>query len=653
MVKNNDIIRQNNRAWRDKKKSMATETQDFRRKSAGERYRAIIQAATEGFGLLDARGRFIDVNEAYCSLTGYSRDELLRMSIADVEAVEGPEDVERHIKKAVEAGHDRFETRHRCKDGAVLNIEVSVNYLDEDGGLLFTFLHDVTERKRRAEETIGGSEERYRMLHSTAFDGIIIADSSGRITESNPSAEKMFGYGKGDLSGREIVELMPERYRAAHAAGFRRFIETGESRSRGKVLEFVGLKKDGTSFPIELLIGSFEVNGRVCFTGTFRDITERKSLEAEVLKTQKLESLGVLAGGIAHNFNNIMTGILGSIFLAKGSVAGGDALKRLEEAERGIELAKDLTRRLLTFSMGGSPVKKTASVAELVTESADFVLSGTMVRSEYSIPDGLWAIEADAGLISQVIRNLVMNAVQAMPDGGVVKVSCENAEVSGADSPLKDGRYVKITVEDSGVGIPHEDLQRVFDPYFTTKEDGTGLGLSASYSIIKNHEGHISVESTPGKGSVFFVYLPASQTTGPEAVKKPSAVVNGAGMVLVMDDEEVVRNTAGGILDVLGYTAAYAKDGAEAIEAYIEARAKEEPFDAVIMDLTVPGGMGGKEAIARLLLIDPSVKAIVSSGYSNDPVMSEFAKFGFKAVIPKPYSVAEFSATISKVIKGG
>lgn len=245
-----------------------------------------------------------------------------------------------------------------------------------------------------------------------------------------------------------------------------------------------------------------------------------------------------------------------------------------------------------------------------------------------------------------------MNAAQAMPDGGVVKVSCENAEVSGGDTPIKGGRYVKITVADSGCGIPRENMERIFDPYFTTKEYGTGLGLSASYSIIKNHDGHISVESTTGKGSAFFIYLPASRSTRPEALKTPLAVVNGSGRVLVMDDEEVVRDTAGAILDVLGYTAAYAKDGAEAIKTYIEARAKGEPFDAVIMDLTVPGAMGGKEAMALLLQIDPSVKAIVSSGYSNDPVMSEFARSGFKAVIPKPYTVAEFSSTINRVIRG-
>ncbi|OGP24017.1 MAG: hypothetical protein A2X93_08255 [Deltaproteobacteria bacterium GWC2_56_8] len=867
-----------------------------------ERYKTIIRTSLDGFWIVDLTGRFIDVNDAYCSLIGYSRGELLKMRISDVEALETPEETARHIALVLEAGHARFETHHRRKDGRVLNIEVSANYTDAGGGFLFVFLRDITEIKKssekntvlsgaldqspspviitdtagkieyvnrrfteamgvscedavgttpcfldhnestksyidslwetirggrtwrgdvccvsrdgktrwdlvtvspikdalgatshfitvriddaerkRAEDALRESEERYRMLHSTAFDGMIIADSSGSITESNPSAEKMFGYGKGELIGREIIELMPQRFRAVHAAGFKKFLETGVSRSQGKVLELEGLKKDGATFPIELIIGNFTVNGSTLITATLRDITvrkqtedalrkiqedlaeaqkvahigswsrdliedkvtwsdemyrifgldrerfgarhesfiaavhpddretveravrkciegspndhlefrivrpdktvrtvvarcevrrgdkgkpvtifgttqditEQKALETETIKAQKLESLGVLAGGIAHNFNNLLTGILGNIFLAKGSVAGGDALKRLEEAERGIGMAKDLTSRLLTFSMGGSPVKHLASVSELVTESAGFVLSGSSVRPEYSIPDGLWAIEADTGLISQVIQNLVMNAAQAMPDGGVVKVSCDNAEVSGGDNPLKDGRYVKITVADNGVGIPHENMERIFDPYFTTKEYGTGLGLSASYSIIKNHDGHISVESTPGKGSAFFVYLPASRSTRPEALKTLSTVVCGSGRVLVMDDEEVVRDTAGAILGVLGYTAAYAKDGAEAIEAYMEARDNGEPFDAVIMDLTVPGGMGGKEAMEMLLQIDPSVKAIVSSGYSNDPIMSEFARSGFKAVIPKPYTVAEFSSTVNRVIKGG
>jgi signal transduction histidine kinase/ActR/RegA family two-component response regulator len=384
-----------------------------------------------------------------------------------------------------------------------------------------------------------------------------------------------------------------------------------------------------------------------------RDITERKQLEEERQRVEKLESIGTLAGGIAHDFNNLLTGILGNITLAQRYVEPeSQVADRLLEAERASLRAKDLTQQLLTFSTGGAPVKKTASIAELLQESATFALRGSKVRCEFSLPDDLWPVEVDEGQMSQVITNLILNADQAMPGGGTINIRAENTVIKGkGDLPLPKGNYIKITVKDQGIGIPKKHLAKIFDPYFTTKQKGSGLGLATAYSIIKNHGGYITVESEVGVGTTFYIYLPASKKPAPVKAKaKKEAPVRGKGRILVMDDEEMIRKMLSKMLPLDGYDVELAKDGAEAVELYKKARESGQPFDAVIMDLTIPGGMGGKEAIKKLLEIDPDVKAIVSSGYATDPIMADFKKYGFSAVVTKPYSFGELEKTLRNML---
>lgn len=384
-----------------------------------------------------------------------------------------------------------------------------------------------------------------------------------------------------------------------------------------------------------------------------RDITERRKADEEREKMQRLESIGILAGGIAHDFNNLLAGILGNIDLAKMHVKPGDKLyKRLEDTETASLRARDLTQQLLTFSKGGEPVKKDFSVSALLRDSVGFTLSGSNIRCEYLIPEDLWPVNADEGQINQVISNLVINAVQAMPGGGLIIASCENTAIGSKDAiPLKKGQYVKITLRDQGTGINEEHLAKIFDPYFTTKERGKGLGLATCYSIIKRHDGYITVESQLGVGTAFHIYLPAS----PDAVLAEKAEEEkpfiSRGRILVMDDEEIVRMVATEMLSTLGHEVAVAKDGAEAIELYIRAKASGLPFDAVIMDLTIPGGMGGKEAIGRLKEIDPAVKVIVSSGYSNDPIMAHHQEYGFVGSVIKPYMVKDLSEALHKALQ--
>ncbi len=383
---------------------------------------------------------------------------------------------------------------------------------------------------------------------------------------------------------------------------------------------------------------------------TVTDITYRARSEREQAKIGKLESLGVLAGGIAHDFNNILTMILGNISLGKMymDMDKEKAREKLTLAEHSIARAKELTQQLLTFSRGGAPITKVASITDHLRETAQFTLTGTGVTCRFDIADDLLPVAIDEGQINQAIGHIVINAHQAMPQGGTILIGARNVTFGNADINLQAGRYVHISITDNGIGIPEEHLDRVFDPYFTTKQKGSGLGLAICYSIIKNHHGGITVESTLGVGSTFHIYLPVhdAPSLGERRNGEDMTKVIG-GNVLVMDDEEAILEIVGDILAYHGFTVDFARDGEEALCLYQERR-----YDAVILDLTVPGGMGGREAMKELLRIDPAVRAIVSSGYSNDPIMSDYTQYGFKNVIAKPYDLEELGEVLRSVIGG-
>jgi CheY-like chemotaxis protein len=343
---------------------------------------------------------------------------------------------------------------------------------------------------------------------------------------------------------------------------------------------------------------------------------------------------------------------MGNISLARLSAGPHDEVfEPLANAEKASLRAKDLTQQLLTFAKGGAPVKKPTSIAELIEETASFAIHGSNVRCDFAVTADLWTAEVDEGQISQVVNNLVINAVEATPGGGTIWVSAENVSLGPqAALPLAPGPYVKITVADRGIGIPEEHLTRVFDPYFTTKQKGSGLGLATTYSIVKKHDGHVAVESRLGFGSTFTVYLPAS---GKQVAKEPELYVEipvGRGKVLVMDDEQIVRDVAGRILTGMGYAVDSVTDGDEALDRYRKKKEEGDPYDIVVMDLTISGGMGGKETILKLLEIDPDARVIVSSGYSNDPVLSNYSDYGFGAALVKPYKVDEMRRAVQKVM---
>ena len=379
---------------------------------------------------------------------------------------------------------------------------------------------------------------------------------------------------------------------------------------------------------------------------------ERHKMQDELLRTRNLESIGVLAGGIAHDFNNILTAIVGNISLARLHLSPRDgAQELLDEAEKALWRARSLTQQLLTFAKGGSPIKQTASLTELLEETATFALRGSTARLQLRLAENLWPAEFDRGQISQVINNLVLNANQAMPQGGVITIVAENRTIGENEvAGLAPGDYVRVEVSDTGVGIAPEHVERIFDPYFTTKEKGSGLGLATSYSIVKRHAGVIQVRSRVGHGTRFILYLPAKRTAMVlHKIEAPPST--GVGRILVLDDDPGIRALVERLLMRLGYAVETAADCETMLSNYRRARAEGRGYDAVIVDLTIPGGIGGAACMQALLGIDPNAVGIVCSGYSNDPVVADFHRHGFKAVVPKPYTLAELGAALEIALK--
>ncbi len=510
--------------------------------------------------------------------------------------------------------------------------------------------------RQRTDQALLESTERYRLLFERNLAGVFQSDLDGRIRNANQAFTSMLGYQDSDeLSRRLISEL------AADPDEIRRFLRELSIQRQISNRELTLINRDGT--PVSILMNAGIVTdsdngGRIVeaiainISDRTRAEEDRRRLELELQQSQKLESLGVLAGGIAHDFNNMLMAILSNISLAKRSSADSkETLRRLDEAENVCLRATGLTQQLLTFSKGGRPIRKTATIAQLVEEAATFAARGTNSSIDFRTSDELWPADVDEGQIVQVVQNLIANGMESMPYGGIITVTTDNAHLGDGDMPtLEPGRFVRIDVADTGSGIDDENLDRIFDPFFTTKSGHTGLGLATAFSIVRSHGGAIVVRSDPEQGTRFSVYLAASDENRVEPEASAEDKLKGHGRLLIMDDDEAVRSAAAELLETIGYSVSTAADGSEAMELYTEAMEAGRPFAAVVLDLTVPKGVGGRETMTRLLELDPKVKAIVSSGYSTDPVMANYREHGFSGVAVKPYRLADLVQTLRVAI---
>ncbi len=631
---------------------------DKKLKKSEEKYRSLIENLHEGIWRIDKDAFTTYVNSHMAIMLGYTVDEMIGKHLFYFMDENGVEICKGNLALREQGIKEQHEFELLRKDGSRLITVLEVSpIINDDGSYVgaLAAVMDITERKL-AEE----AREEARKLLQRAIDGV-----------EDPIMVIGLDY-EIKLMNRVVRERYMEEGKwtkplKCHMVSHNRDIpcEGGDSpcplAQVAKTMTPVRMvhehyQKNGEKRSVEIIASPlFDEQGTL--TGIIessRDITERRKLEGEIQKARKLESLGVLAGGIAHDFNNLLTSFLANISMAKmHAEPGGIVFMRLTEAEKASVRARDLTQQLLTFSKGGAPIKKTASIPELIKDSTEFTLRGSNVKCEYRMLSPLWSVDVDTGQISQVIQNLINNADQAMPNGGTIQIKVENIVVDKKkELALADGKYINISIKDQGCGISEEYLDKIFDPYFTTKQKGSGLGLATCYSIINNHNGLITTESKLGVGTTFHILLPASDKKEVPKKHVPEKPLTGRGRILVMDDEEIVRQAVEAVLNYLGYEVALVEDGLEAIERYTKARDAGQPFDAVIMDLTIPGGMGGKEAIEKLLEIDPAVKAIVSSGYANDPIMADYKRYGFCGVAPKPYRLQEMSNLLHEVVFG-
>ena len=522
---------------------------------------------------------------------------------------------------------------------------------------IFGTAQDITERKQ-AEDKIQQSERFIRSILDTVDEGFIVINRDYRIQTANRAYCRQVGIDDAEIIGQHCYRVSHKTNRPCYEEGeecaSRQVFETGKSYSvlhRHKDANGHILYVETTAFPIKDSSGAI-----ISAIETINNITEKHLLEEERLKTQKLESIGTLAGGIAHDFNNLLQGVFGYISLAKIANSHEKCTAALEQAQKALHQSVNLTTQLLTFSKGGKPATKRIDLRPIIENSAKFTLSGSRSDLRISIPPDLWPSEADGGQLGQVIQNIVLNAAQSMPIGGTVKITAANMAKGNASLPagLAPGNYVAIAVQDIGIGIPEQHLSKIFDPYFTTKEKGSGLGLATSYSIIRNHGGMIDVKTKSGVGTTFTIYLPAiaGQIVKEKAEKQQEPSQVRKAKILVMDDEEIIRNLSTELLSLLGHDVEVAHHGLEALEKYQRGIAGGHPFDIVILDLTIPGGMGGVETIQQMLKMDSQVKAVVSSGYSDDAAIANYLSQGFKASLEKPYDIDALKEVLSRLLNG-
>jgi len=606
----------------------------------------ILNSLDEVITFQDRELRLIWVNQAAAKSIGLERSQICGRRCYEVWSQRSTPCDDCPVLLAMKTGSTQ-EHEITTPDGRIWYIR-GYPVSDEEGNIIgaVEVTKNITEQKRDAEVML-----RHSLVYRSMQEAVLLFDREDKIIDMNPAAEKLLEWPRDELLGKKSEILNPPDRVEEIVSMIRRDLEK-DGVWEG---ELPIITRSGKSKIMSTIVSS--VNDRegqwIGNVGINRDITVRKRLEGEVIKTQKLESLGILAGGIAHDFNNLLMSIMGNVSLSKLSLPEDSEIRQsLDDAEDSCLQARNLTQQLLTFSRGGLPVRKCVYISDLLKDSTRFSLSGSKNKASFSIEDDLWPINADTGQINQVINNLSINAAQAMPEGGRIEVTAKNIIVTDdMGLALKKGKYILLTLQDGGVGIPDKYIGKIFDPYFTTKKQGSGLGLATVYSIIKNHNGLITVTSRPGKGTTFSVYLPASDEIAAQVeIQQDLEIVRGTGSILLMDDDDSVRTVASRMLKKLGYDVKTSVNGEEAINSFAEAYKAGSTFDAVILDLTVKTGMGGEEAVREIKKIEPEASIIVTSGYSTDSIMANYERYGFCGVIVKPYKIKDLSKLMSRVI---
>lgn len=619
--------------------------------------RALIDSMPDLVWLKDANGVYISCNRKFESFFGAKEVEIVGKTDFDFVDHELAVFFREHDRSAIQAGKpcmNEEEVTYASDRHSEILETIKTPIFDDQKKVIGVLGvgRDISERKR-VENELAEEKELLRVTLRSIGDAVITTDIDGRIVLINKVAEQLTGWSNDDAEGRsadEVFRIVYSKTGMKCESPVKRVLQSGKIITLDA--ETLLIAQDGSEIDIADSAAPIRDSNNVIIgvVIVFRDIRIEKQTEKELLKMRKLESVGVLAGGIAHDFNNILAAIQGNIELVGLSIDEDDEnSKLLQNAEKAIKRAAKLTRQLLTFSRGGEPVKETASFSELISEAAEFVLHGSQVHCEYDFQKDLWQGSIDSGQISQVVQNIVINGMQAMPDGGRITIACRNAVITAEDEliDLLPGDYVCITIEDTGEGIEEELLDKIFDPYFSTKQTGSGLGLSICHSIVKKHGGLLTAHSAPGMGARFVFYLPADPAAREGQKPELGQAIELVGKkILLMDDDELVVKVLSKQLILLGCDVLSAADGEQAIRLYKSLLEQKTPVDLAIMDLTIPGMMGGKEAAAHILQFDPKARLIVASGYSNDPVMGHYKQHGFCAALAKPFDFNELKQTI-------
>ena len=615
-----------------------------------------VNSIADGVISTDAQGRIRIFNRAAEQLTGWRKQLVFGKPIDEVFRIAGNENILQIIEPFTESplssSREFEELQLTRKSGDLCEIGASVAPINDENGLsgmiiVFWDTAELNEGKRKLEE----SEARYRSMIENSAESIYLHDAQGMITGVNQKASDLIGYTREELVGMNVSDI---EIRFTQDPDVRKILEN-LAVNNSVTLTGRHRCKDGSEFPVEVCLSCFLEGDKRQFIAMVRDTTDRVRIEKERIKASKLESIGILAGGIAHDFNNLLVGIMGNIDLARMYLDDRKKVDRyLARSADASVRAAELTHQLLTFSRGGDPVKSNADIIEIIRQSCEFVLHGSDVDCSFEFDSNLTTVQLDTSQISQVIQNLIINARQAMEDSGRLLVDCRQCAMDGLDPALglNAGLYLKLMIKDTGCGIDEENIQSIFDPYFTTKKHGSGLGLAVTYSIVRKHGGRIFAESTAGEGATFTVYLPTGTDLNTEIQQEDSGRPREDRnlLVLVMDDDKLVRQVCVDMLETLGHRCLPVGDGESAIELFRAHHAGREPVDLIIMDLTVPSGMGGKEAMQKILEIDPEARAIVSSGYSHDLVLANHADFGFKGAITKPYTYRSLEVAIKNAV---